>query len=435
MDDSDGAVVPPDFNIEVRPPPKSNFWNARPAWASTPVDAPTEQQDDDLELFRRSDTVAARLREEEQRNREKRDKKRAKRAQEAVDAGPSKKLRSRTPEVVVEKRHRRAGSSGKNADLADFDASLSDCVEEAARRPHTGPDEVRSDRPQKKEVVMLLDSSDEEPQHCTPPRPNTTSEAVLKSHLSSAKASAVSTEPNGIARASASVVLHPDSPPSLPTPAPSPQVPDAIMKILITSPLGHSEPFIIKRKMSQRLKEVRLAWIEKQPEGFHKDYDNIYLTWRGRKVFDLATCASLGLEVDDDGSVHMKGDKRSFSSLDEELEADAQLHMIATTAAMVEKEKQAKQADQSASITRAMDASIESQPAATVTSIRLILRAEGYTEYKLTVRPILDVFRDKRQVPADKTCFLMFDGDRLDAEDTVADSDISDADFVDVYVR
>lgn len=86
---------------------------------------------------------------------------------------------------------------------------------------------------------------------------------------------------------------------------PRPPAPNPILSLLIHSPLPNTTPLLVKRRLQQRLKEVRLAWINKQRASssltnseFPADH-KIFLTWRGKKCFDFTSCASLGLAVDE----------------------------------------------------------------------------------------------------------------------------------------
>ncbi len=63
---------------------------------------------------------------------------------------------------------------------------------------------------------------------------------------------------------------------------------------------------------------------------------------------------------------------------------------------------------------------------------RLVLT---YIVQSTKILRIQGAFRQARNVEADRDVFLMFDGDKLSAEDTVADTDISDLDHIDVHVK
>lgn len=81
---------------------------------------------------------------------------------------------------------------------------------------------------------------------------------------------------------------------------------DPAVKILVTSQIANTNPLIVYRKLSQNLKEIRLAYCKRQ--GFDEDFtQQVFLIHRMRRVYDVTTCRSLGLDTDVDGNVTMKG--------------------------------------------------------------------------------------------------------------------------------
>ena len=48
---------------------------------------------------------------------------------------------------------------------------------------------------------------------------------------------------------------------------------------------------------------------------------------------------------------------------------------------------------------------------------------------------IINAFRNANKLGLDRDVFLQFDGDRLEPETKVAETEISDMDFVDAYVK
>lgn len=81
--------------------------------------------------------------------------------------------------------------------------------------------------------------------------------------------------------------------------------PDPPVQIFITSRIPDTRPLIVTRKLSQRLQEVRQAWCKRQ--GFDQEMtDSVFFTFKGRRLFDVATCRSLGLVADAFGGVRMK---------------------------------------------------------------------------------------------------------------------------------
>ncbi len=51
------------------------------------------------------------------------------------------------------------------------------------------------------------------------------------------------------------------------------------------------------------------------------------------------------------------------------------------------------------------------------------------------ISKIVNTFRKTHQIDGEKELCLMFDGDRLSPQGKVADTELSDMDYVDVYIR
>ena len=165
-----------------------------------------------------------------------------------------------------------------------------------------------------------------------------------------------------------------------------PPPPDPIISIFVQSAIPDTIPFILNRKLNQRLREVRIYWCKRQnfPPGFS---DNVILTWRGRRVFDVTSCAALGLAVNDAGKVTIKGEGNVFS--DDEDEGGAQIHMEAMTEEMFEERQKRKNASQHAEddvdevdeVEEAIETEKEVQ-------VRIILKSKDYKEFYLLVKPV-----------------------------------------------
>lgn len=159
--------------------------------------------------------------------------------------------------------------------------------------------------------------------------------------------------------------------------SPSPQQ-DPILQILITSSIENTTPLIVTRKVSQRLKDVRQAWAKRQ--NFSTEFsDTVFLTWRGKRVFDVTTCRSLGITVDAMGRISTKG-----CSWEEE---EGQIHMEAMTAKILEAYKKAKRNK----ATGQEDVAVQEEAVAVKDrepQVRIILKAKGLDDFKLQVRPV-----------------------------------------------
>ncbi|KAL8706439.1 MAG: hypothetical protein Q9201_000494 [Fulgogasparrea decipioides] len=240
-----------------------------------------------------------------------------------------------------------------------------------------------------------------------------------------------------------------------PTPPPAP--PDPIVSILITSSIADTEPLIVNRKVSQRLKDVRLCWCQRQ--GFTEEFTTtVFLTWRGNRLFDVSTCRSLGIGVDSNGNIVTKGQKDVLG------EEERQVHMVAMTEEILEEFQKSKRL-----VAREPDrretGMPEQQPPTEEKKelqLRIILKAKGYTDFKLIVKPvstvfgslkptvtelltepskttnisrIVNAFKLDKNIDDGQEVFLSFDGNRLAPESQVSETELDDMDYIDVYIK
>lgn len=170
-----------------------------------------------------------------------------------------------------------------------------------------------------------------------------------------------------------------------------PPPPDGKVRIFITSNIPNTNPLIVQRKLSQNLKEVRLAWCARQ--GFDDEMtSSVFLTWRGKRLFDVTTCKSLGIGVDEDGHIVVKGEMAAF---------DQQIHMEAMTEEIFEEARIARQNGSFHRSTQDDRHPEPSNPAEDSTAavgappaqpkepqIRVILKSRGYDDFKLIIKPV-----------------------------------------------
>lgn len=159
-------------------------------------------------------------------------------------------------------------------------------------------------------------------------------------------------------------------------PTPPPPLSDPILSILITSNIPNTGSLIVNRKLSQRLKEVKLAWAQRQQ--FTPDFtETICLTWRGQRLFDVTSCKSLGISVDPHGNVMEKGD--IFG------EMDGKVHLEAMTPEILEAYKKAKNRE-----TVGEERNVEETPLGEKKEpgIKIICKAKDFSDFKLVVKPV-----------------------------------------------
>lgn len=166
----------------------------------------------------------------------------------------------------------------------------------------------------------------------------------------------------------------------VPIPTP-PQLPEPAISILITSRIPNTLPLIVNRRLSQRLKEVRVTWCQRQ--NFTSDFSStVILTWRSKRLFDVTSCKSLGIGVDVDGNIVTQGEKDILG------EENRQIHMEAMTEEMYEDRRKAKMGVPSSTThEQEMEEPVEEQ-LQQEEQVKIILKAKGFPDFKLIVKPV-----------------------------------------------
>jgi hypothetical protein len=221
-----------------------------------------------------------------------------------------------------------------------------------------------------------------------------------------------------------------------------PPEPDPIVHILVSSKIEGTRPLILKRKLSQRLKDVRIAWCDKQVvDGqpvSEETKRQIFLTWRGSRVFDLTTCKAMGVKVDSRGKV--RNDEEGFNG-------EGQVHLEAWTEDTFAEYKKHKAAERKRLALDPMDEEEEDEADIKdpntgngVEKLRVILKSRDKKEIRLIVNPnhlvskLIGVFRSQNKIADDVEISLYLDGDMLDTASKIADADVEDLTTIDVHV-
>lgn len=156
--------------------------------------------------------------------------------------------------------------------------------------------------------------------------------------------------------------------------------PNPPIRIFIDPRIPDTQPLMVTRKWNQRFREVRNAWCERQ--DFVKDFaDTVIFTWRGIRIFDVASCKSLGIKLDEDGEPIL----RAQDGIDEDM---SQIVLVATTTAIIEQEQKAaaeekkRKEDESNGITAGPPAAPEKK------KVKIMLNAKNYDTHKLIVQEV-----------------------------------------------
>jgi len=210
---------------------------------------------------------------------------------------------------------------------------------------------------------------------------------------------------------------------------------DPIIQVLVTSQIDGTKPLLVKRKLSQRLKEVRLAWCdhqanEGQPMGSEVK-DSIFLTWRGKRLYDVTTCKSLDLNIDSLGKLSSQG---------EGVDNNGRVHLESWTEEVF-KAYQKKLAARLQSEQNGVDEEEVVEKQVVVQKTRLFLRSRELGEYKLMVKPttpiekLITAFRENKGVSDNQEVSLHVDGEKLDPAWKIEDTELEDKDVVEVHIK
>lgn len=208
---------------------------------------------------------------------------------------------------------------------------------------------------------------------------------------------------------------------------------DPVVDILITSKMADTKPVMVKRKLSQRLKEAKHGWCDKQtiPDQTKEEFRNsVFLMWRNHKLHDTTTSHSLGVSVGEDGElIYPVG-----------MDFEGKIHLFAWTESAYQI-YQTREAEKARKEEAFKEGKVEEPPAAV--KIRLILKAKGMPDFKLFARPattiekMINAFRNapKNQIPEGQALSVYFDGEKLDPQSTVEEADMDDMDVVEVHLN
>lgn len=216
---------------------------------------------------------------------------------------------------------------------------------------------------------------------------------------------------------------------------------DPTVDYFVTAMMKDARPIIAKRKLSMRLKEVRMVWCDRQvidgkplSEAEKKDF---FLTFRKRRIFDSSTGRALGLKLNSNGELVIGGDGYE----------DGRIHLEAWTPELFATREKVDAERRRKAALDPMEQEEEPAPESVqeISRIRLILKAKEYEELKVVVRlttsiqRLIDKYTRLAKVPSDKTVTLRFEGDELDPTTTVEsmadDLDMDDVTNIDVYVN
>ncbi|KAG6036830.1 hypothetical protein E4U41_005466 [Claviceps citrina] len=217
--------------------------------------------------------------------------------------------------------------------------------------------------------------------------------------------------------------------------------------ILVTSSVPQSKPCQMKFLYDRPLRVVKNTWLALQKQkgllADVEDKDEIVLTWRRKKVYASSTLLNLGIRPEGNGRAVVDGS--STRGLGDNR---TQVHMEVWTKAMFEDMEREEDLQRKRDLGELSDdddddgpASARDGPPATEVKLRVILKARGLADVKLTVRPettvetLITGFRTQQPSAAGKDVGIWFDGDRLEEHMTIDEAEIDDLDTLEVHIK
>jgi hypothetical protein len=161
-----------------------------------------------------------------------------------------------------------------------------------------------------------------------------------------------------------------------------------VAQLFISPEIPDSKPLMVKVRIDSTLEKTRLAWCDKQ--GFSPDMTkDVYFTWKDTRVYDSTTVKRLGIQIEPNGNLSVDGDSNIYDDVNPPkvyvqawTDALFQQHMKDEAAAAVARKKAAEPPP------FFEPRSPTPEPAPQVMKIRLIMKAKGKEDFKLSVNPV-----------------------------------------------
>ncbi|KAK3897412.1 hypothetical protein C8A05DRAFT_19820 [Staphylotrichum tortipilum] len=233
----------------------------------------------------------------------------------------------------------------------------------------------------------------------------------------------------------------------------------AIVNVIITSPLvdASAPPVAARRRLNQTVQAFLEAWLDRAGDSLpppRPKIGELFLTWKGRKVYGGSSLASMGVRVDGEGRVKVDGAAGGegyykggihLEVWNESLYADFLLERGRRRAREITDGLEPGYDSDGCPIGGGDDDAeellVEEQPKRK--GIRIVLKAKDHEPLKLTTRDetnvetLVEAFRTQRGVGEEWEVSVWFDGERLGEETLVTEIDIDpdEANQLEVHVK
>lgn len=225
-------------------------------------------------------------------------------------------------------------------------------------------------------------------------------------------------------------------------------MPSAIVKIFVYSRIAAYADYDMRgfgchRKINQEVGPVRSAfvqWLRKKGVPVSDEMDQaIFLTWKGRRLYNSVSGLSLGWQPQGNSKLHER--EPGFAKDGVLLEAWTEEDFERYTADLDRQRliDRGELVEEGPGVDLDDDAEEQAQPE--VAKIRLYLKAKDTEAVRLTtfldtqVRILIGAYRKQKKVAEDREIRLLYEGDWLDPNMTVEQADIDDRCTVEVYLK
>lgn len=199
--------------------------------------------------------------------------------------------------------------------------------------------------------------------------------------------------------------------------------------------------FGAKRGLHQNLGIIRktyITWMRNKGIAVSdEDESQIFLTWKGRRIYDVSTGISLGWKPSASGEFPPAPRTSGFKKGGVLLEAWTQEDLDNEIAA----QELQKRMDRGELVDDFSDDQSEDEQAEAAAKVRISLKEKDQEPVKMSVqgdyeiRLVIGVYRKMKKIPDDREIKLRYEGEWLDGAATVNEADIEDLCTVEVYIK
>ncbi|KAK3361191.1 hypothetical protein B0T24DRAFT_116809 [Lasiosphaeria ovina] len=216
--------------------------------------------------------------------------------------------------------------------------------------------------------------------------------------------------------------------------------PEATIYVMLSSRIPDTKPLIVRRKLHQDMKLFLGTWIETQRNGANLEVppdvaDKLVLTWKGNKVYQHSTAASLGVQVDAHGKlIGRVGEGYATSGGSKALLLHLEVWTEETYTEYQEKRERERGLKLGTVDEDPFKFDIEPHEASSTRGkqkgIKVVLKAKTHEPLKMsvhsdtTVGSLVAAFRKNRGIGPEQGIAIYFDGESLDEDSLVVSADI-----------